>query len=117
MFVLRDRCTFSLRSGEIVRTMGWSAQDVLWRTILRTRLCSRNFGGRPDGPGSEWRPGREGAADRKRRGRAVQHVARQLGVTYPAKTQFTQIARRYWLNPPQNVYTVLSAQQETLVFH
>ena len=42
--------TFSLRSGEIVRTLGWSAADVLWRTMIRTRLSSRYFGGRPDSP-------------------------------------------------------------------
>ena len=58
-----------------------------------------------------WRAGREGAADEKRRARAVQHVARQLGVRYPRRTRFDVIARPFWHSPPQNVHTVLSAQQ------
>ena len=45
--------TFSLRSGEIVRTTGYSAVDVLWCTVLRTRLSSRYFGGRPEEAGVE----------------------------------------------------------------
>ena len=27
--------TFTLRSGEVVRTVGWSPEDVLWRTMYR----------------------------------------------------------------------------------
>lgn len=88
--------TFSLRSGEIVRTRGYSARDVLFRTMLRTRLSSRNFGGQPGWvlPGGApaqagFRRGRDGEADRQRRGRAMRHVARQLGVQYCRQSKMT----------------------------
>ncbi len=100
--------TFSLRSGEIVRTSEWSAADVLWRTMLRTRLSSRYFGGRPgDGVTDEagWRAGRVGVADRK------SSVARQFGVQYRGNMNFMYVARRFWHSPPQVVHTILSADQ------
>ena len=60
-----------------------------------------------------WRAGRVGHADMKRRGRAVQHVARELGVVYPPNTRLSRIASVHWHSPPSNVFTVLSARQGT----
>ena len=80
---------------------------------------SRDCGRCPSGtavPG-RWKkhmqPGakRRQSADMKRRARAVAHVARQLGVTYPARTRFAEIASPYWHSPPQRERTVLSASQ------
>ena len=85
--------------------------------MLRTRLSSRYSGGCPDSvndggcPEAGWRQGALGKADCKRRGRAVAHVARQLGVAYPANCNSAHIARVHWHSPPQLVQTVLTAQQ------
>ena len=111
--------TIALRSGEIVRTIGWSAKDVLWRTLLRTKFSSRYFGGQPDQhvagswklPEAAFRQGDVGRADCKRRARAVQFAARGLGVQYPANTWFASIARMHWHAGPEQVHTVLSARQ------
>ena len=117
LIVAQKVFTFSLRSGEIVRTVGWSASDVLWRTMLRTRLSSRYFGGRPDEVCSGgvveagWRVGPVGRADYKRRARVVRHVTKELGVSYPANVRFSEIARVHWHHPAQQVSTVLSARQ------
>ena len=67
--------------------------------MLRTRLSSRYFGGRPEdvpaGGGVEAgrRTGLAGRADCKRQGRAVQHVAHQLGVDYRSRVRLSSIAR------------------------
>ena len=87
--------------------------------MLRTRLSSRYFGGDPDSAAdggcveAGWRAGRAGEADRKRRGRAVQHVGREIGVSYPRSTRLAQVARKHWHSGPEMVYTVVSAAQGT----
>ena len=44
----------------------------------------------------------------------MQHVARQLNVTYPANIHLSQVASIFWHSPPEKVFTVLSALQATL---
>ena len=63
-----------------------------------------------------WRPGRAGDADRKRRGRAVQHVAHELGISYPPETRLRQIVLVYWHSGPERVRTVFSSRQVLLFY-
>ncbi len=88
--------TVELRSGDIVRTTGYNAQDVFWRTLLRTHLRPDRF------------------SNRMERSRAIRYVHRQLGIDKAIGAQpgvaWEQRANK-WGDGPEKVYLILGARE------